>query len=84
MVLVDGEAAAFVERGGRSLLTFPAAEADPRWAEALASVVRTGRRRSLEIARVDGGPARESPYAALLREAGFTDGYRGLVIRVQR
>ena len=84
VVLVDGEAAAFVERGGRSLVTFPAAAADPRWAAALAAVVRTGRRRSLEIARVDGGPARESRYAGLLREAGFTDGYRGLVIRVHR
>ncbi|MCB1039577.1 MAG: DEAD/DEAH box helicase, partial [Acidimicrobiales bacterium] len=36
VVLVDGEAAVYLERGGRSLLTFPAALADDRWASALA------------------------------------------------
>lgn len=81
VVLVDGEAAVFVERGGRSLSTFPAALVDTRWAGALAGVVRSGRRRTLEIARIDGAPARESVHADVLREAGFADGYRGLVLR---
>jgi ATP-dependent Lhr-like helicase len=81
VVLVDGEAAAYVERGGRSLLTFPVAVVDPRWTDALAAVVRTGRRRSLELARIDGAPARESPHADTLRAAGFADGYKGLVLR---
>jgi ATP-dependent Lhr-like helicase len=81
VVLVDGEAAVFVERGGRSLLTFPAALVDPRWAEALAAVVRRGQRRSLEVAKIDGAPARESNHADTLRQAGFADGYKGLVIR---
>jgi hypothetical protein len=71
----------FVEKGGRSLLTFPAALVDPRWAEALAAVVRAGRRRSLEVAKIDGAPARESSHAETLRQAGFSDGYRGLVLR---
>ncbi len=80
VVLIDGEPAVYVERGGRSLVTFPAAD-DPRWAAALAGVVRGGRRRSLEIAKVDGVATRETPAADHLREAGFVDGYRGLVLR---
>ncbi|CAN5560903.1 ATP-dependent helicase [soil metagenome] len=82
VVLVDGEAAVYVERGGRSLLTFPAAIVDARWSGALASVVSSGRRRSLEIAKIDGAPSRESAaHADTLRAAGFTDGYKGLVLR---
>ncbi len=81
VVLVGGEAAVFVERGGRSVLTFPAALVDPSWAAALADVVRSGRRRTLEVARIDGAPARESTHADTLRQAGFTDGYKGLVLR---
>ncbi len=81
VVLVDGEAAVLLDRGGRSLLTFPQAVVDPRWADALAAVVRRGQRRSLEIAKVDGAPARESAHADLLRTAGFVDGYKGLVLR---
>jgi ATP-dependent Lhr-like helicase len=81
VVLVDGEAAAFVEKGGRSLLTFPAAVVDGRWPSALAAVVRRGQRRSFEIAKIDGAPARESAHADALRSAGFGDGYKGLVLR---
>ncbi|MGI8710921.1 MAG: Lhr family helicase, partial [Acidimicrobiales bacterium] len=81
VVLVDGEAAVYVERGGRSLLTFPAAVVDGRWVAALAGVVRSSRRRSLDLARIDGRPSRESPHADALREGGFSDGYKGLVLR---
>lgn len=81
VVLVNGEATAFVERGGRSLVTFPAAADHPEWVEALADVVRSGRRRSMELTRLDGVPARESPLAEVLRGVGFVDGYRGLVLR---
>ncbi|MEJ7845861.1 MAG: crosslink repair DNA glycosylase YcaQ family protein, partial [Acidimicrobiales bacterium] len=81
VVLVDGEAAVYLERGGRSLLTFPAALVDPRWSGALAHVVASGRRRSLTLARIDGAPARESSHADTIRAAGFADGYKGLVLR---
>ncbi len=81
VVLVDGEAAVLLDRGGRSLLTFPQALIDPRWAEALAAVVRRGQRRSIEVAKIDGASARESPHADVLRAAGFVDGYKGLVLR---
>jgi len=81
VVLASGEPVAFVERGGRSLLTFPAAESHPRWPEALAARVTTGRTRQIEIQTIDGDSARQSPWAGALRAAGFQDSYRGLILR---
>jgi ATP-dependent Lhr-like helicase len=80
-VLSDGEPVVFVERGGRSLWTFPAAESHPDWPAALAGRVTDGLARSHEIQTIDGDPARTSPWADGLRAAGFVDGYRGLVRR---
>ena len=60
VVLVDGDPVAYLERGGKSLATFPAAAEHPHWADGLAAG-QGGRCRQLEIAKVDGGPARESP-----------------------
>jgi ATP-dependent Lhr-like helicase len=81
VVLIDGAPVAYLERGGRSLVVFAAAEHHPGWAVALAgSVGRTGGRTRLEIARIDGEPAALSPHADALRAAGFRDGYRGLVL----
>jgi ATP-dependent Lhr-like helicase len=79
VVLVDGGIAAFLERGGRSLTTF-GVDADP-WADALASLVKDGRLRRVELIRIDGEPAAASPHAERLRRAGFVDGYRGLTLR---
>jgi ATP-dependent Lhr-like helicase len=83
VVLADGEAVAFVERGGRSLWTFPAAARQPRWPEALAARVTAGRIRSHEVRTVDGEPVRTTPWAGPLRAAGYVDGYRGLVVRAR-
>ena len=83
VVLADGEAVAFVERGGRSLWTFPAAEAHPQWPAALAARVASGRVRSHEVVTIDGEPARTTPWAEPLRAAGYVDGYRGLVARTR-
>ncbi|WP_422653719.1 Lhr family helicase [Iamia sp.] len=54
---------------------------DARWVDGIVSLVRSGRRRSVEITKVDGEPARDTPAAELLRAAGFRDSYRGLVLR---
>ncbi|MCU1454662.1 MAG: putative ATP-dependent helicase, partial [Acidimicrobiales bacterium] len=81
VVLVDGEAAAYLERGARSVLVFPAGQRHDAWIHALVGMVRRGRLRSVELAKIDGAPARESTLADRLREAGFVDGYRGLVYR---
>ena len=79
VVLAEGEPVVFVERGGRSLWTFPAAADHPEWPAALAQRVEEGRVRSHEVQTVDGEPVRTSPCAEALRAAGFADGYRGLV-----
>ena len=79
VVLADGAPAAYLERGARSLVTFGA---DPgRWADALASLVKDGRLRRIQLGRVDGEDASTHPAAADLRAAGFVDGYRGLTLR---
>ena len=81
VVLVGGEPAAYLERGGRSLLTFPAADRQPAWVDGLVAIVKDGFVRKIELVRVDGRPARESAWAGPLRSAGFADSYRGLVLR---
>jgi ATP-dependent Lhr-like helicase len=83
VVLTDGEAVAFVERGGRSIWTFPAAADHPTWPAALAQRVASGRARSHEVRTVNGGPVRTSPWAGALRDVGYADGYRGLVLRAR-
>jgi ATP-dependent Lhr-like helicase len=80
VVLAAGEPAVFLERGGRTLITFPAAET-VAWPDALAALVKDGRVRKLELSRIDGVPAHESSQAERLRAAGFLDAYRGLTLR---
>ncbi len=80
VVLSDGKPAAFLERGARTLVTF-GPEEEGAWIDALASLVKDGRLRRIELSRIDGEPAAGSPFADALRSAGFVDGYRGLVLR---
>ena len=88
VVLVDGAAVLYVERGGKSLATFPAADDPDRAALALAALgglLGDGRLRELVLARVDGAPlAPEHPWRARLVEAGFVPGYRGMALRPRR
>jgi ATP-dependent Lhr-like helicase len=87
VVLVDGIAAVYLERGGSTLQTLPAAD-DPEVAAAalrgVASLIRGGRLRELVIRKVDGLPVGESPWRAALLDAGFAAGYRGLTLRGSR
>jgi ATP-dependent Lhr-like helicase len=83
VVLLGGEAALFVERGGRSLV--PLREPDDAWLRvALAALVeharRTGTRR-LAVERFDGQPVAETEVLPLLVEAGFLAGPRRAVFR---
>jgi ATP-dependent Lhr-like helicase len=84
VVLVDGSAVLYVERGGRGLVTLPAFD-DPATAGAglatLAALVSDGRTRELVVARVDGLPVAGSPHRAALLDAGFVPAYRGLALR---
>jgi ATP-dependent Lhr-like helicase len=84
VVIVDGTATLYVERGGRTLQTLPAFD-DPAVAAsavpALRALVGEGRDRELVITRVDAVPVAESPHRPALLAAGFSAGYRGLVLR---
>ncbi|MGZ8605369.1 MAG: hypothetical protein ACXWX9_11530, partial [Actinomycetota bacterium] len=80
VVLADGVPAAYLERGGRTLLTFSDG-AGSDWPDAIASLVKDGRIRRIEITRIDGEPVSGSPFADRLRAAGLADGYRGLTLR---
>jgi ATP-dependent Lhr-like helicase len=79
VILVDGELILYVERGGRTLLTF---SDDPdrlrRAADALALAVRDGALGRLAVERADGGEVYASPMARALTEAGFRPTARGL------
>jgi ATP-dependent Lhr-like helicase len=84
VVLLGGEAALFVERGGRTLV--PLRDPDPEWLRpALAALVEhvKGRRgmKRLAIERFDGEPVGETDVMPLLLEAGFTAGPRRAVFR---
>ena len=82
-MLVDGECVAYVERGGRGLLTFGAratTEEPDAWVNALVEAHKEGRLGRLQIERIDDEPARTSPHAPRLRAAGFADGYKGLTL----
>jgi ATP-dependent Lhr-like helicase len=81
VVSLDGSPAAFLERGARTLFTFDGRADDATWADALAGLVKDGRLRRIELTRIDGIPASESPLADGLRELGFVEGYRGLSFR---
>ena len=84
VVLVDGVAALYVERGGRTLQTLPAfADADVAAAAvpALRRLVGEGRDRELVVTKVDGLPVGQSPHRDTLVGGGFVAGYRGLVLR---
>jgi ATP-dependent Lhr-like helicase len=90
VVLVDGELAWFLERGGRSLLSFTAGgqEAHRAAAGALAVLVSAGRVDGILVEKVDGVPVLEpapsddrAAVAAALLDAGFSRTPRGLRLR---
>jgi ATP-dependent Lhr-like helicase len=79
---VDGRLAVYVERGGKSVLTFTDDPADLSAAAAsIAGIVRSGLRK-LSVERVDGEFVLESPLGTALRAAGFTATPQGLRLRV--
>ena len=85
VVLVDGALAWFVERGGRSLLSFTGdAETANAAAAALAELVTQQRVPALLVERIDGVPVleqRDSVVVEALVSAGFSRTPRGLRLR---
>ncbi|MFJ5530853.1 ATP-dependent helicase [Streptomyces sp. NPDC093261] len=89
VVLVDGELALYMERGGKTLLAWPV---DPEGkptedtrlraaAEALGAAARAGSLGTVTVERVNGASALSSPFGILLEGAGFIATPRGLRIR---
>ncbi|WP_369359094.1 ATP-dependent helicase [Streptomyces sp. cg2] len=90
VVLVDGELALYLERGGKTLLIWPLgpdpaeAAADPRLrsaVEALTDAARAGAVGTLTTERINGTAALTSPFAPILEAAGFHPTPRGLRLR---
>lgn len=82
VVLVSGEAALYVERGGKSLLSFTEDETALRSAaQALARAVREGWLDQLVVQRSDGEGALGSRMADILTDAGFRATPKGLRLR---
>ncbi|WP_369375932.1 ATP-dependent helicase [Streptomyces sp. cg36] len=84
VVLVDGELALYMERGGKSLLVWPTEPDDPALhaaVEALAGAARAGRLGTVTVERVNGEAALTSPLSRPLETAGFVPTPRGLRLR---
>ena len=82
VVLVEGAPALYVERGGRSLLSFTAERAElVAAAHALAGAVHEGWLGTLAVERADGVGSLGSELAEVLTEAGFRVTPKGLRLR---
>jgi ATP-dependent helicase Lhr and Lhr-like helicase len=90
VVLSSGRLVLYVERGGKTLLSFPPADGSS-WADAadvlqsavdaLALAVREGALGRLTVERADGESINDSPLAHALESAGFHPTPRGLRLR---
>ncbi|WP_286900609.1 ATP-dependent helicase [Thermocrispum sp.] len=82
VVLVGGRPALYLERGGKSLLSFTTDEdVLAAAAHAVADLVRSGRLEPLTVRRADGEQALTSELAGVLRAAGFRATPQGLRLR---
>ncbi|MFJ6451916.1 DEAD/DEAH box helicase [Streptomyces hydrogenans] len=84
VVLVDGELTLYVERGGKSVLSWPTEPDAPALtaaAGALAEAARAGALGTVTIERLNGATALTSPLARPLEAAGFVATPRGLRLR---
>ena len=90
VVLSSGRLVLYVERGGKTLLSFPPGDGSS-WADApdvlqsavdaLALAVREGALGRLTVERADGASINDSPLAQALESAGFHPTPRGLRLR---
>ncbi|WP_030757276.1 DEAD/DEAH box helicase [Streptomyces griseus] len=84
VVLVDGELTLYVERGGKTVLSWPVEPDDPALttaAGALAEAARAGALGAVTVERINGTASLTSPLARPLEAAGFLATPRGLRLR---
>ena len=92
VVLLDGALIGFIERGGRTVLTFePSTAGDPASADAAIEAVATAlaeladrNQKRLTIETVNGDAVGGSVLAGPLKNAGFAVGYKGLTRQPSR
>lgn len=83
VVLVDGALTLYLERGGKTLLAWPAPDA-PQLTAALAAITaasRAGTLPDLTVERINATPSLTSPYAPPVESSGFHATPRGLRLR---
>jgi ATP-dependent Lhr-like helicase len=82
VVLANGEPLVWCDPKSHQLVSFPHANRDHSWVDALVEVVKDGRRRGLEVRKINGDdPSSYPELVEVLKTRGFVDGYRGLVLR---
>ena len=82
VVLVDGELALYLERGGRTVLRFTADDAvAAAAARSLAQTARARRLETLTIEQVNGEFVYTTEFGRSLRDAGFVESPKGLTLR---
>ncbi|MCL1897275.1 MAG: DEAD/DEAH box helicase [Micrococcales bacterium] len=86
VVLVDGDLALYLERGGKTALTFVTGQRLELAAQILAEQAKTGRLGTLKVARLNGQDAldaygRKDQAASALVQAGFSVTPSGLTLR---
>ncbi len=82
MVLVDGLLALYVERGGKTMLTYTEdPDALTAAAAALVTAIRQGAADKMAVEKINGESALDSPAGRALADAGFYSTPRGLRIR---
>ncbi|MDN3292725.1 ATP-dependent helicase [Streptomyces ficellus] len=84
VVLVDGELTLYMERGGKTLLSWPTEPDAPALrtaADALAEAARAGSLGTVTVERINGTAALTSPLSRALETAGFHATPRGLRLR---
>lgn len=85
-MLVDGEPALYLERGGKKLLVLAALDSSSAWLgrslQALATLAEVLPRREVTIERINGESVLASPLRPAFEEAGFQQEYLGLTYRL--
>ena len=82
VVLVDGALALYLERGGKTVLSFTDDEDVNRAAAvSLVATARTGRLDTLTIEQVNGVFVYKTALGRALRDAGFVESTKGLTFR---
>ena len=82
VVIVDGRLVFYVEKGGRSLLSYPHdGDLLQPAVDALVLAAHDGILGKLSVEKADGEPVLDAPFAGALMEAGFRPTSRGLRLR---